>query len=143
MTDDSPTGKSALLRDGILPDREEILELYRANHWSSAEKPDQLMAALRGSHSLLTAWDGNRLLGLVNAISDGALVVYYPHLLVHPDAQGRGIGAALLRAMTARYAGFHQHVIMADGDAIGFYEKLGFTAAGRTRSMWIYDGADH
>lgn len=131
------------IRQGILPDRGDVLELYRANHWSSAEKPDSLMAALAGSHGLFTAWEGERLLGLGNALSDGHLVVYYPHLLVHPDAQGRGVGSALLRAMTARYAGFHQHVIMADGDATGFYEKLGFSPAGRTRSMWIYDGADH
>lgn len=131
------------IRDDKVPDLADVLELYRANHWSSAEKPDRLMAGLRGSHSLLTAWQGPRLAGLVNAVSDGALVVYYPHLLVHPDLQDKGIGSALLRAMIARYAGFHQHVIMADGDAIGFYEKLGFTLAGRTRSMWIYDGNDH
>jgi GNAT superfamily N-acetyltransferase len=30
--------------------------------------------------------------GLGNAISDGALVVYYPHMLVLPEYQGRGIG---------------------------------------------------
>lgn len=131
------------IRDDRVPDLADVLELYRANHWSSAEKPDQLMAGLRGSHSLLTAWQGARLAGLANAVSDGALVVYYPHLLVHPALQGQGIGSALLRAMIARYAGFHQHVIMADGDAIGFYEKLGFAPAGRTRSMWIYDGKDH
>ncbi len=101
------------------------------------------MAALHGSHSVMTAWEDTRMLGLCNAISDGALVVYYPHLLVHPDAQRRGIGTALLRAMIARYAGFHQHVIMADGDAVGFYRKLGFSPAGRTQSMWIYAGHDH
>jgi GNAT superfamily N-acetyltransferase len=143
MADDSPTGNPALIRDGILPGRDSVLELYRANHWSRSEKPDALMAALAASHSLFTAWDGARLIGLGNAISDGHLVVYYPHLLVHPDAQGRGVGSALLRAMTAHYAGFHQHVIMADGDAIGFYEKLGFSPAGRTGSMCIHDGTGH
>jgi len=131
------------LRDDLAPDVDAVLELYRANHWSSAEKPDQLMAALRGSHALVTAWDGARLVGLGNAISDGALVVYYPHLLVHPDCQRRGIGQAIMGRMFARYAGFHQQVLMADGDAVGFYTRMGFTPAGRTRSMWIYDGTDH
>ena len=32
--------------------------------WSSADKPDQLHRGLLGSHSLLTAWDGDRLIGL-------------------------------------------------------------------------------
>src|SRR5262249_36172437 len=62
-----------------------VVELYRANGWSSAEKPEELYSALLGSHLLVTAWDGDRLVGLGNAISDGRMVVYYPHLLVHPE----------------------------------------------------------
>ena len=60
--------------------KEKIIELYQANKWSSAEKPDLLYKALMNSDSLITAWDGDRLVGLGNAISDGYLVVYYPHL---------------------------------------------------------------
>ena len=33
----------------------EVLEIYRPNDWSSAQNPVQLMAALRHSHSLVTA----------------------------------------------------------------------------------------
>jgi GNAT superfamily N-acetyltransferase len=121
----------------------EVIALYAANHWSSAKKPEQLMAGLRGSHSVVTARDGERLVGLGNAISDGHLVVYYPHLLVHPSYQHRGIGSSIMRALINRYQGFHQHMITADGAAIQFYEKLGFQRAGKTLSMWIYEGADH
>ena len=35
----------------------QALALYRALRWSSAEKPRELERALRGSHSLVTAWD--------------------------------------------------------------------------------------
>ena len=51
--------------------RQAVLELYRANGWSSADKPEALMAALAGSHAVVTAWEGDRLLGLGNALSDG------------------------------------------------------------------------
>lgn len=71
---------------------EKIVALYKANGWSAADKPTELYNALKNSHSLVTAWDGNKLIGLGNAISDGHLVVYYPHLLVHPDYQGKGVG---------------------------------------------------
>ena len=64
-----------------------ILRLYSAVEWSSASKPNELRNALMDSHSLLTAWDDDRLIGLGNAISDGHLVVYYPHLLVDPEFQ--------------------------------------------------------
>ena len=120
-----------------------ILPLYQANEWSSAEKPSQLHRALMNSHSLVSAWDADRLVGLGNAISDGHLVVYYPHLLVHPEYQGRGIGSRLMQMLLTRYQGFHQHMLVADGRAIEFYQKCGFSRAGRTESMWIYAGHDH
>jgi ribosomal protein S18 acetylase RimI-like enzyme len=120
-----------------------VLALYRANAWSAVQKPDLLHQALLASHSLVTAWDGGKLVGLGNAISDGHLVVYYPHLLVLPEYQGRGIGTELMRRLMARYQGFHQHMLVADGRALDFYRKCGFERAGKTESMWIYAGHDH
>ena len=122
---------------------ESVVALYRCNQWSSAEKPELLLKALVASHSLVTAWAGSRLVGLGNAISDGHLVVYYPHLLVDPEYQRRGIGMELMRRLLARYEGFHQHVLLADQRAVEFYGKCGFVRAGQTAPMWIYAGQDH
>ena len=122
---------------------ESVLTLYRANEWSSAEKPELLHKALLASHSLMTAWDGSKLVGLGNAISDGYVVVYYSHLLVLPEYQGRGIGRRLMQMLMKRYQGFHQHILVADGRAIDFYRKCGFERAGKTEPMWIYAGAEH
>jgi GNAT superfamily N-acetyltransferase len=124
--------------------QEEVVRLYRANGWSSAEKPELLIPALNNSHSLVTARDANGvLIGIGNAISDGYLVVYYPHMLVDPSWQGKGVGKAMMDAMQTRYAGFHQQMLTADGDAIGFYKALGFERAGQTEPMWIYAGNEH
>ena len=122
---------------------DEIIKLYKANKWSSAKKPDLLYKALMNSDTLITAWDGNRLVGLGNAISDGYLVVYYPHLLVHPDYQGKGIGRMMVERFQKKYGNFHQQLLTADGKAIDFYRKCGFETAGSTQSMWIYQGDEH
>lgn len=122
---------------------DEVIALYRANDWSSADKPEQLLAALRNSHSLVTARVDGRLVGLGNAISDGHLVVYYPHLLVHPEFQGQGVGRQMMDALQQRYAGLHMQMLTADGRAISFYENLGFSRAGQTQPMWIYAGGEH
>ena len=74
-------------------DKHQVVELYRANHWSAAGKPDALLNALLNSHSLVSAYDGAKLIGLGNALSDGYLFVYYPHLLILPEYQGRGLGS--------------------------------------------------
>ena len=122
---------------------EEVIELYAANGWSSADKPIQLMAALRNSHALVTARRAGRLVGIGNAISDGHLVVYYPHMLVNPAFQGQGIGRQMMVVMLQKYAGFHQQMLTADGRAIAFYQSLGFVRAGKTESMWVYAGDEH
>ena len=121
----------------------DIIDLYRANKWSSADKPTELYNALRNSHSLFSAWDEGKLVGIGNAISDGYLVVYYPHLLVHPDYQGRGIGQMIVEKMQEKYQGFHMQMLTADGKAIDFYKKVGFVRAGQTEPMWIYKGDEH
>ena len=124
-------------------DESEVIELYRANGWSSADKPDQLISALRNSHTLVTARVDSVLVGVGNAISDGHLVVYYPHMLVHPGKQGNGIGRKMMQAMQSVYGCFHQQMLTADGGAIEFYKTLGFKIAGNTKPMWIYTGSEH
>ena len=122
---------------------EEVISLYEANGWSSAQKPDTLMRALENSHSLISARVLRRLVGLGNAISDGHLVVYYPHLLVHPEFHRKGIGRGIMTRLMGTYAGFHQQQLTADRDAILFYESLGFERAGQSEPMWIYQGKEH
>ena len=124
-------------------DIEQIIELYKANKWSSADKPDELRNGLLNSHSLVSAWDGNKLVGLGNAISDGYLVVYYPHLLIHPNYQGKGIGHMISERFQKKYKNFHMQMLTADGKAIDFYRKVGFEKAGETMPMWIYKGNEH
>lgn len=122
--------------------QDDIIEIYKANHWSSAEKPDLLFKALMNSHSFVTAWHNEKLVGLGNALSDGFLVVYYPHLIIHPAYHGQGIGRQILNKLQERYSDFHQQILVAEGKAVNFYEKCGFERAGETESMWIYKGQD-
>ncbi len=127
-------------RDFTLDD---VLPIYVACGWSSASKHRELLAALRSSHAVIHARVAGRMVGLGNAISDGHLVVYYPHLLVHPDFTRQGVGSGIMDRLSDRFAGFHQHVLIADADAVTFYERNGFVRAGRTVPMWVYDGDDH
>lgn len=131
------------LKDDFDVDPEQIIRLYELNKWSSANKPKELINALTHSHSLVTAWREEKLVGLGNAISDGHLVVYYPHLLVDPLYQKMGIGRKIIDRLREKYSGFHQHILVADYHAIRFYEKCGFEKAGLTHAMWIYEGDDH
>lgn len=102
---------------------EETLAIYVANDWSSAKKTKELLAALRNSHNLVTARLNGKLIGLGNAISDGYLVVYYPHLIVLPQYQVKGIGRKMLQALQTKYDNYHQQMLVADGKAIKLLQK--------------------
>ncbi len=103
--------------------KSDVIEIYKANKWSSAQKPNELFNALLNSHSLITAWHNENLVGIGNAISDGYLVVYYPHLIIHPNYHGKGIGKSILRKFQEKYGHFHQQILVADGGAIDFYKN--------------------
>ena len=134
-------GLKVSIEDQIETD--EVVELYKANGWSSAEKSEKLIPALKNSDSLITARILGKLVGIGNAISDGSLVVYYPHMLVHPDHKGKGIGRSMMELLQQRYTSFHQQMLTADADVVGFYKSLGFERAGKTVPMWIYSGNEH
>jgi len=87
--------------------------------------------------------NSGRLVGIGNAISDGHLVVYYSHLLVHPEFHGCGIGRKMMETMQSVYHGFHQQVLIAEYEAILFYKTLGFKRAGKTEPMTIFTGNEH
>jgi GNAT superfamily N-acetyltransferase len=131
------------LADDKKLDAAQTIALYKANGWSSADKPNELIRALSNSHSLITAYDGRKLVGLGNALSDGFLFVYYPHLVILPEYQGKGIGKLIMIKMQERYHHLHMQMLTADEKSISFYRKLGFRKAGNMEPMWIYQGNEH
>jgi GNAT superfamily N-acetyltransferase len=130
-----------LRENSILPP-EQVIYLYSQCGWSSANKPEKLLFALSNSETVISAWNKDILVGLGNAISDGALVVYYPHLLVLPAYQRCGIGREIIHRLKQKYSDFHQQILLSVDNATSFYEKVGFRLADDVKPMWIYDDSD-
>ncbi|MBQ1805649.1 MAG: GNAT family N-acetyltransferase, partial [Oscillospiraceae bacterium] len=84
-----------------------------------------------GSLAVLGAYDGERLIGLVRAVGDGASVLLVQDLLVRPDCQRRSVGTALLRTLLARFGTVYQIFLMTDDtpEHDAFYCSLGLTRA--------------
>jgi GNAT superfamily N-acetyltransferase len=107
----------------------ELVDLYRSVGWEGyAADPASLRAAIAGSSQVVAARLDGRLVGLARAISDGASVCYVQDVLVRPEAQGSGIGTALVRAVLEPYADVRQKVLLTDDEPRqrAFYESLGF-----------------
>ena len=106
----------------------EIEELFLSVKWLSGKYPSRLIKALKSASFVVTAWDGNKLVGLIRALDDGEMVVFLHYLLVHPDYQGNGIAAHLLDTIKEKYKDYLYINIMPDErQNITFYQKHGFT----------------
>lgn len=111
----------------------EAVDLYDAVGWTAyTADPQALVAALLGSHLVLTARDAaGRLTGLARTISDGHTIVYLQDILVHPDAQRTGVGRGLFERVQAAYPHVRQFVLLTDAEPgqRAFYESVGLTEA--------------
>lgn len=110
-------------------DASALLSLYESVGWSTyTQDRDGLVAAVDGSDMVVAAHLGERLVGLVRALSDDQSVVYLQDILVHPEHQGHGIGRALVSRVLERYAHVRQKVLLTDDrlEQLKFYDSLGF-----------------
>jgi GNAT superfamily N-acetyltransferase len=94
--------------------------------WPNPPSPEQHLAALAGSYRLVLAHHDDRVVGFVNAISDGVATAFIPWLEVLPAHQGRGVGRQLVRRLLAQLDGLYSIDLTCDPPLVPFYRSLGF-----------------
>ena len=117
--------------------KEDLQALFLSVDWSSGHFPDKLVKAMEGFSTVYSAWDADRLIGLICALDDGVMTAYIHYLLVRPEYQGRGVGKELVARMKARYRDYLRTVLVAYDEEIGFYEACGFEKAKDASPMFI------
>lgn len=75
--------------------------------------------------------EGERLLGILRCVGDGASVVFLQDLLVYPERQRQGVGSALFRTMLGRFPTVYQLELLTDatGKTDAFYRAQGLLPA--------------
>lgn len=109
------------------------MELYSSVGWTAyAAAPDMLKRAYAGSMCALGAYDGEKLVGMVRAVGDGASIMFIQDLLILPQYQRMGIGTRLMNALMEKYGNMYQTELMTDNEEriVAFYRSLGFKEAG-------------
>ena len=74
--------------------------------WVSDQYPQRLYKALMHSSTVLTVWDGDRLIGLIRALDDSEMLAQIHYVFVHPDYQGQGIAGELLERIKEKYKNY-------------------------------------
>ncbi|MDD4295587.1 MAG: GNAT family N-acetyltransferase [Ruminiclostridium sp.] len=117
--------------------KEDLQELFLSVQWDSGNYPDELKDAIFNSHKVISAWDGERLVGLINSLSDGVMTAYFHYLLVSPDYQQKGIGKKLVSLILEEYKGFARKILIAYDREVGFYQNCGFEVGEGKTPMFV------
>ena len=123
--------------DGRFSEKQ-LEELFLAVGWDSGKYPSRLYKALQNYETVITAWEGENLAGLLGAIGDGEMTAYIHYVLVHPAYQGEGIGRKLVQLAKEKYKDYLCVVLIAEHSGlIDFYEKEDFVHSRDSAAMYI------
>jgi len=123
-------------------DLDQVIELYRASTLAERRPVDdrQIMAAMiRHANLIVTAWDGDLLIGIARTLTDFSYVAYLADLAVRQSHQRRGIGIDLIRLTREKLGPRSTVVLLAAPKAVSYYPKVGFT---RHESAWTLSASE-
>ncbi len=105
----------------------QVQELFLSVGWVSGQYPTRLHKALMNSSTVISAWDDDKLVGLIRVLDDSELVAYMHYVLVHPDYQGQGIARNMVELVKEKYKDYlYIEVMPEERKNATFYEKHGF-----------------
>ncbi|MBP3580673.1 MAG: GNAT family N-acetyltransferase [Clostridia bacterium] len=117
--------------------KEELERLFLSVEWSSGRYPDKLVIAMKNFSTVYSAWDGDRLVGMICAMDDGVMTAYVHYLLIEPDYQGQGIGRKLVEMVKEKYKDYLRLIVIAYDTEMNFYENCGFKKSDVSSPMFI------
>ena len=106
-------------------DWNELSSLYRVAPLGD-KPPDRLKVVFSNSLFKCFVFDDGKLVGAGRALADGADCAYLCDVAVHPDAQGSGLGRAIISKLQELAAGHAKIILYARPGTERFYQKLGF-----------------
>ena len=116
---------------------EELQRLFLSVEWSSGHFPEKLVAAMRGFKTVYSAWDGEKLIGMVCAMDDGIMNAYVHYLLVDPEYHGHSVGRTLVDMIKEKYRDYLRIAVIGYDEELDFYENCGFVKSKDASPLFI------
>lgn len=103
-----------VLRDSTLGERRPV------------DDRERMAQMLDGANLIVSAWDGERIIGVARSLSDFAFCTYLSDLAVDQRYQKQGIGRELMRR-TLELGGKATLFLFSAPAAVSYYPHVGFT----------------
>ena len=118
-------------------DLDEVIELYRASTLGERRPVDErerMGEMVRNANLVITAWDGELLVGIARSVTDFAYCTYLSDLAVRLSHQKQGIGKELVRLTKVESGAKTSVILLSAPKAVDYYPHIGFT---QHPSAWI------
>lgn len=106
---------------------EDVIRVFRNSGITRpTDQPKRIQAMIRYSDILLTAWLGDRMIGIARALTDWSFCCYLSDLAVDKDVQKSGIGRELIARVREEIGEGVSLILLAAPSAMEYYPKVGF-----------------
>lgn len=111
----------------ITPDTQQIIDLYDSSGINRPTSDQARIANMYANSNLVvTAWDGETLVGIARSLTDFCYACYLSDLAVRKEYQAAGIGKQLI-ALTKEIIGEQTMLLLLSAPAaMDYYPKVGF-----------------
>ena len=110
-------------------DLDAVIDLYEKSTLGERrplDSRDIMRDMIRNANLIITAWDGDKLVGISRSLTDFSYVAYLADLAVHRDYQKKGIGKELVRVTREHLKASCFITLLAAPLADTYYAKIGF-----------------
>ncbi len=109
----------------------ELSDLFKA---SGIKRPvddlNRIKKMIDNANLIVTAWDGDKLVGVARAFSDFSYCCYLSDLAVDKEYQNQGIGHELVDEIQKLISEESNLVLISAPEAMEYYPKIGFENCG-------------
>jgi len=117
--------------------KSELEDLFLSVEWSSGKYPEKLVVAMKGFKTVYSAYDEDKLIGMICVMDDGIMNAYIHYLLVNPKYQKLGIGKELVEMVKEKYKDYLRLAVIGYFKAEQFYKNCGFTKSEESFPFFI------
>lgn len=118
----------------VIPDIQTLVSLYEEVGWHAyLSDSNKLLRAYQNAQDIFSAWDSNKLVGVIRTIGDKETIVFIQDIIVAKAYQRQGIGLKLMKLILDKYSTVRQIVLLTDNtdSTINFYNSCGLNTASK------------
>lgn len=114
-------------KTGIKPAIDDVIEVYRSSGIiRPVDDRGRIGEMYEHSNLVVTAWDGDKLVGIGRSLTDFCYCCYMSDLAVRKEYQNRGIGKKIIEMTKERVGERSMLLLLSAPGAMEYYPKAGF-----------------